>query len=147
MDPKYLLDTSALYPAILRLREEILAHAERLAVLDLTKYEVGNVLWKEHKRGRVADLESAAALFREVLRHIREIEVEADDLPGVLRVAVERDLSFYDSSYVYEAESRGIKLVSEDEEIVERCQNALRLEEFLADLSPRGGPDPGSETP
>lgn len=119
---------------ILRLREEILVHAERLAVLDLTKYEVGNVLWKEHKKGRVANLESASALFREVLRHLREVEVEVDDMPGVLRVAVERDMSLYDSSYVYEAESRGIKLVTEDEVILKKCPNAVRLEELLAEL-------------
>jgi len=134
LDPEYLVDTSALYPAILRLREDILAHAELLAVLDLTKYEVGNVLWKEAKRGRVEDLESASSLFGEVLRHLREIRVEVEDLPGILRLAVERGLSFYDSSYAYVAESRGIKLVTEDEVMLEKCPSAVRLDEFVAEL-------------
>jgi len=47
---KYLIDTSALYPLILMLRDRVLLYIDILFVSDLTRYEVGNVLWKEYGR-------------------------------------------------------------------------------------------------
>ncbi|RLE65257.1 MAG: PIN domain nuclease [Thermoprotei archaeon] len=130
--PDFLVDTSALYPLILRLRERILSYADKLAVLDLTVYEVGNVLWKEYKRGRIRDLGNSAALFREALAPLDRLAV--DDLEEVLKTAVERDLTFYDASYVYVAEKSGLKLVTEDEEVLEKCSNAVSLDEMLKSL-------------
>ena len=41
---KYLLDASAIYPLVLRLRERLLLYTELFAVLDLAPYEVGNII-------------------------------------------------------------------------------------------------------
>ncbi len=41
MGAEYLLDASAPYPLVLRLREEFLEYVDRFAVLDLTLHEVG----------------------------------------------------------------------------------------------------------
>jgi len=43
---RYLVDASALYPLVLKLREELLDRLPLVAVLDLTVYEVGNAIWK-----------------------------------------------------------------------------------------------------
>jgi len=129
---EYLVDASALYPLILKLREEILSYADKLAVLDLTLYEVGNVLWKEHKKGKIKDLGSSAALFQEALAPLNRLTV--DNLEEVLKVAVERNLTFYDASYVYVAEKLSLKLVTEDEEILEKCSDAVNLEIFSKSL-------------
>ena len=40
MASRYLLDTSALYPLVLRIRENLLKHSSLFTVLDLTIYEV-----------------------------------------------------------------------------------------------------------
>ncbi|RLF04883.1 MAG: hypothetical protein DRJ64_06290 [Thermoprotei archaeon] len=85
---EYLVDTSALYPLILNLREKFLLYADRMAVLDLTLYEVGNVLWKEYIRGKIKNLESIATLFQETLAPLRKLTV--NDLGEVLRMAVEK---------------------------------------------------------
>lgn len=129
---EYLVDASALYPLILKLREEILSHANKLAVLDLTVYEVGNVLWKEYKKGKIRDLSSSVALFQEVLASLNRLTV--DNLEEVLKIAVERNLTFYDASYVYVAEKWGLKLVTEDGEVLEKCSNAVNLEILLKSL-------------
>ena len=128
---EYLVDASALYPLILKLREEILSYADKLAVLDLTVYEVGNVLWKEHKKGKIKDLDSSVALFQEALAPLNRLTV--DNLEEVLKVAVERNLTFY-ASYVHVAEKSDLKLVTEDEEILEKCSNAVNLEKFSKSL-------------
>ena len=47
---KYLIDTSALYPAIL---EGVIFDHDQFVLSVLTDYEIGNVLWKENKKGKV----------------------------------------------------------------------------------------------
>jgi len=56
---RYLVDCSALYPLILKMREKIILYKDAFSILDLTIYEVGNVLWKEYGKGRIRDLKSA----------------------------------------------------------------------------------------
>ena len=46
-----MLDASALYPLLKRLGEKATSLLTKLAILDLTKYELGNALWKEYKLG------------------------------------------------------------------------------------------------
>jgi len=53
---KYLLDTSALYPLVLQLREEFLEYTAIFTVLEQAFYEVGNTIWKEYRRGRIRAL-------------------------------------------------------------------------------------------
>ncbi|HID06421.1 MAG TPA: PIN domain-containing protein [Armatimonadetes bacterium] len=132
---RYLLDASALYPLVLRLREKVLLYASELAVLDLTAYEVGNALWKEHRRGRLRDVEGAAALFERLLGALEKLRVE--DIGGVLKVALERGLTFYDASYVCAAEERGLTLVSDDEAILSRYPKAIRVRELVAEVERR----------
>jgi len=50
---KFLIDSSALYPLIQRLRENMLLHSDKFTILDLTIYEIGNIIWKEYKRGKI----------------------------------------------------------------------------------------------
>lgn len=48
---KYLLNASALYPLMLRMRENILRYGAQFAVLDLTLYEVGNAIGRRVNNG------------------------------------------------------------------------------------------------
>ena len=51
---KYLIDASALYGVF---ESGNLPLVSDIAVLVLTKYEVGNVVWKRNRRGDIKDLE------------------------------------------------------------------------------------------
>ena len=51
--------------------------------------------------------------------------------PRHKKIAVERNLTFYDASYVYAAETKNLKLITEDEELLNKCKNSLHLNEFL----------------
>ena len=110
---KYLLDTSALYPLVLGLREKILLYANLLAVLDLTIYEVGNTIWKEHLRGRVREPILVTRMFMEVLNNIKKLSIE-NSLCEIQEIAIESNISFYDAAYIYVARKHGLKLVTED---------------------------------
>ena len=63
---RYLIDASALYPIIVRLKERLIDNIDMFAILDLTLYEVGNVVWKEYRKGKISDLDKVLSLFREI---------------------------------------------------------------------------------
>jgi len=102
MTGKYILDTSALYPLVLRLRENLLAYSSLFIVLDLTVYEVGNVIWKEYRRGKIRDPAVVARLFQEIFNIIPVVRFSAD-IREVLGLAINENLTFYDASHLYMA--------------------------------------------
>ncbi len=130
MNVEYLLDASALYGLVAHYRRWV-RHKEKLAILHLTVYEVGNALWKEARAGRLPWREAAGALSR-VLSSLKML----DDPPleKVLEVAVERDLTFYDASYAYVAETLGLSLVTQDRELLRKSPAAVDVDTFLARL-------------
>ncbi|MFZ8840712.1 MAG: type II toxin-antitoxin system VapC family toxin [Pyrobaculum sp.] len=130
MNVEYLLDASALYGLVAHYRRWI-GYRQKLAILHLTVYEVGNALWKEARAGRLPWREAAGALSR-VLSSLKTL----DDPPleKVLEVAVKRDLTFYDASYAYVAEALGLSLVTQDRELLRKSPAAIDVDTFLARL-------------
>ncbi len=131
MRVEYLVDASALYALAARY-DKWIKHRERLAILHLTIYEAGNALWKEARLGRV-DWAVASRHLKRVLSSLKIL----DDPPldEVLRVAVERGLTFYDASYAYVAESSGLVLVTQDGELLAKTKGAIDVGSFLRRLA------------
>ncbi len=125
---RYLVDCSALYPLILKMREKIILYKDAFSILDLTIYEVGNVLWKEYGKGRIRDLKSAANLFQHVLDQLTKLSV--DDIGEVLDLAVRMKLTFYDAAYIHVARERGLKLITEDREVLSKYPEAIRVDQL-----------------
>ncbi|HMK94302.1 MAG TPA: type II toxin-antitoxin system VapC family toxin [Candidatus Limnocylindrales bacterium] len=121
---KYLLDASSLYPLLLSGEAFDL---EQCAVSTLTEYELGNVLWKETRRKRI-DFKLAAETFSDALSELKKIDI--DKIDDILVTALERNLTFYDASYAYLAETQNMKLVTEDIDLVKKCKCAIRLKEM-----------------
>jgi len=132
MGGKFLVDASALYPLVLKLREKLLEYSSLLVVLDLTLYEVGNVVWKEHRRGRIRDPTMVAGLFQEIFNIIPVQSFNAD-ISRVLGIAAEENLTFYDASYLYTARAQGLKLVTEDQDL-QRFPESISVEQLLKEL-------------
>jgi len=128
MPPEYLIDASALYPLILRLREKLILRKELFSILDLTIYEVGNTLLKEWRKGRIRDLGKAVLLFEEMLTQLKKLSIES--LEEVLSLAAEKKLTFYDAAYLHVAEKQGLKLITEDREIITAYPKAIRTDQL-----------------
>jgi len=122
---KYLMDTSALYPLLISGNP---FNAEECAVTSLTEYEVGNVLWRENQQKKLKDPARIAVIFSETLAPLRKLEI--DSLKNVLQVAIERNLTFYDASYVYLAEKENLKLVTADNDLLKKCKTAIPVDEM-----------------
>jgi predicted nucleic acid-binding protein len=125
-DKKFLFDASALY-SLLDYVDKV--DVRKIHILTLTFYEVGNVIWKEyylHKK--VKNPINLAVLFNKFMRKLNIVE----DLPmdGVMKIATEKGLTYYDASYSHVAESLGLVLVSNDKELIRKA-NAISLKDFI----------------
>ena len=85
-----------------------------LGVLDLTAYELGNVL---RRRGRQRPAVVAAAL-RAMARSCTTIAPAETDLARAVDLADEWGLTFYDAAYAAVAAQRGLTLVTVDRELL-----------------------------
>ena len=122
---EYLLDASALYPMLL---SEKPFNFEEYSISSLTEFEIGNILWKENKKGELDDPKRIAEIFSESIANSRKIEV--DSIVNVLVIAIERNLTFYDASYAYLAEKEKIKLVTEDMDLHKKCKYAIHIKDI-----------------
>jgi len=77
----------------------------------LLKYEVGNTLRTKLMRKKIKK-EEAQRLYRSFLAI--NIKEELLDFHDVLDLALEKNLSFYDASYLYLSKSKEIKLLTLD---------------------------------
>ena len=122
---KYLLDTSALYPIII---SGIILSIDDCAVSTLTEYEVGNVLWRENKLGKLKNPNRIVAIFSELIAPLQKMEF--DSIANVLAIAVERNLTFNDASYAYIAEKHNVKLVTQDKDLLTKCKAAIPIDKM-----------------
>ncbi len=119
---KYLVDTSALYPMLLK---EINLDKDTFCISTLTEYEVGNILWKESKRGDLKDLEQIAQIFYETITNLEKYKISS--IQEVLTIAINKSLTFYDASYVYIAEINNLILITEDKDLLKKTKNAISV--------------------
>jgi predicted nucleic acid-binding protein len=103
---KYLLDASALYPLILRLKENLMLYKDRFAILDLTVYEVGNTVWKEYRKGRIGDPALVIEMFKEVMEGMKKLDI-GEEILEAFDIAVKSNITFCDASYI-RLESTGL---------------------------------------
>ena len=125
----YLFDASAIYP-LLDYVDKV--NVKKVYILDLTFYEIGNAIWKDyiiHKR--IKDPVTLAKLFHELLNKFNVVR----DLPmqEVMKIAVEKGLTYYDASYVFASFSKGLTLVSNDKDLIEKG-GAIPFKEFIKTL-------------
>ena len=84
------------------------------ATIPPAKYEIGNILWKNHKiRNRISKkeaMESGTVLF-ELIESMEQI---VPSPASALSLSLEEGLTFYDSSYLVSAIESGYELVTDD---------------------------------
>jgi predicted nucleic acid-binding protein len=133
---RLLFDASALYPELKIYGVELYDLAKRSAVLDLTKYELGNAIRKGAALGKISDWKGATAHWGEICSRFAQLAIT--DMVKVEEIAMERGLSFYDASYVHTAEELKIHLITEDEGLLNSSRNATRLGELKGKLRKNG---------
>ncbi len=124
----YILDSSSIAVILARLKEEAIEVLEGSVTLDLARYELGNIIWKEYAlRGLINKVEALnkvkhVASLLEIM-DVERIESE-EELRSVMELASELKITFYDASYLHKAKSRKLVLVTEDEDLREKAKHA-----------------------
>jgi predicted nucleic acid-binding protein len=115
---KFLFDASSMVQVIKSCEEEkTLRLLSENCILDLTKYEVGNALWKEHILHRTIgadEFRELLGLLRTIILRTKVLSVDARALPDVAEVAEKERITFYDASYITIAKVQKLTLVTED---------------------------------
>jgi predicted nucleic acid-binding protein len=133
----YLLDASAFMFLIKKANPQTTIHYVRESmILDLTFYEVGNALWKESALIRTlssSESETLTENAQTILGNIEKIENETDSFQQILDLAKKEKLTFYDSSYIFFAKEKNLKLVTEDKELYTKGKKYVAVQ-TTADL-------------
>jgi predicted nucleic acid-binding protein len=106
-------------PPFRRAAQRLLAKDDDWTSVGLWRCELGNVLLKYVRAGRLAETEMREALLES--RRLISETVEEIDLEAVWLLAIERKLSYYDAAYVWLAKSRKLSLYTRDSQILREC--------------------------
>lgn len=135
---RYLLDTSSLMllmkTANLKTQLNFL---QTSYLLDLTFYEVGNALWKETCLTKFITKNEAQTLQKNiqiVLTKTEKICCETTDFQKISEIAETENLSFYDSSYLFISQEKGLILVTEDKKLYSKAEKHIEVKN-IATLS------------
>lgn len=118
---KLLIDASSMLEVLKNFEEEkSLRILSENFVLDLTKYEVGNALWKEyilHHAIGEDEFQELIALLQNLITHTKVLVVDAENLKDVAEIAAKEKITFYDASYIAMAKCQDLTLTTEDEQL------------------------------
>jgi predicted nucleic acid-binding protein len=134
---RYVFDSSAIFGAIKENKIELLVKGY---TLELARYEMGNILWKNYTlQAKVTEreLRSLAKLIKQVLNIMEIIQVNCSE-EEILDIATKMKITFYDASYVHYAKTKELTLITEDGELLKRITphiKALKLNEITNQAS------------
>lgn len=98
---------------------QLLAEDSHWITTSLWRFELGNVLWKYVRAGKITRTEADGCIV-EAERLVVET-VAAIDAPAILEMAIQRQLTMYDASYAWLARVRGVTLRTRDDQILRNC--------------------------
>ena len=109
-----LYDTSAIMNLIMTHPERVRVLAGD-SILDLTRYEMGNVIWKKihvnHKPlAECITIMQHMLIILNSMKSLNAMGMEQE----VLTVAEQYDMSYYDTAYVVTAMKNGLDLITDD---------------------------------
>jgi len=131
-DNNFLFDASALYKLLTVYRDYTdKIDYNYIYILDLTFYEIGNAIWKDYYVfKRITNFTETSEVIYEILKELNVIDNLFLSFIKIIKIAIEKNLTYYDASYVYASKNFGLILVSEDQDLIEKG-NAISVKEFI----------------
>jgi predicted nucleic acid-binding protein len=116
---KYVFDPSAIFKAIKENKIEALVGN---GTLELDRYEMGNILWKNYaQQAKVTDqeLKSLPKLIKQTLNIMEITQINCNE-EDILDTTTKTKITFYDASYVHYAKTKELALITEDAELLKK---------------------------
>jgi len=120
---KYLFDSSAIFRAIKENKIELLTANY---TLELARYELGNIIWKDYALQAKVSGQEAKAMAK-TIKHTLSI-MDVTEIAGseeeILDTAIKLKITFYDASYAYSAKAKELRLITEDSRLIKKITPA-----------------------
>jgi predicted nucleic acid-binding protein len=129
---KYLFDSSTIFRAIKENKVDLLTGNY---TLELARYELGNIVWKDCFLQAKLSKEEAKLVFQAIKHTLSIMEVAqiAGNEEQILETAIKLKITFYDASYAYLAKTKQFQLITEDSRLIQKIKpniNALTLNDL-----------------
>jgi len=127
---KYLFDSSAIIRAI---KENKIDFLTGNGTLEIARYELGNIVWKDFLLKAKISKEEARALMKAIKHALNAMEVHqiVSKEEEILETSGQFGITFYDASYAYFAKSKSSTLVTEDMRLTKKI--ALNIKTLTLD--------------
>lgn len=115
---KYLFDSSAIFKAI---KENKINFLIGNYTLELARYELGNILWKNFLQAKIPDKEikTLAKIIKQTLNLMEITQITCNE-EEILETARQLKITFYDASYTHHAKAKKLPLITEDLHLIEK---------------------------
>ena len=129
---KYIFDSSAIFKAIKENKIEILVGS---FTLELARYEMGNIIWKNYTLQAKAtdqELKILAKIIKQTLNIMEITQINCNE-EEILETATKLKITFYDASYTYYAKMKELTLITEDSQLLKKVTpyiNASKLSDI-----------------
>lgn len=110
---KYLFDSSAIFKAIKENKIDLLIGNH---TLELARYELGNILWKNYSLEAKAtdqEIKALAKIIKQILNLMEITQISCTE-EEILETATKLKITFYDATYTYHAKVKELPLITED---------------------------------
>jgi predicted nucleic acid-binding protein len=124
---KNLFDSSAIFRAIKENRIEVLTGN---FTLDLARYELGNIIWKDTIILQATISEQDSKKMARVIKRtltIMDILGIAGSEEEILETAIQHKITFYYASYVYFAKAKELRLITEDLRLIKKITPTMNV--------------------
>ncbi|MGA2385499.1 MAG: type II toxin-antitoxin system VapC family toxin [Candidatus Bathyarchaeia archaeon] len=110
---RYLFDSSAIIRAIKENNIDLLTGN---GTLEIARYELGNIVWKDYLLQAKISKEEARSLMNAIKHALNAMEIHqiVPKEEEILETSGQFGITFYDASYTYFAKSKASILVTED---------------------------------
>jgi len=110
---KYLFDSSAIFKAIKENKIDFLIGNH---TLELARYELGNIIWKNYSLQAKAtdqEIKKLAKIIKQTLNLMEITQINCTE-EEILETATKLKITFYDASYAHHAKTKQLTLITED---------------------------------
>ena len=119
--PDYLIDASSLFKLLSYNLSADTNLLENSCITDLTLFEIGNALFKRKdssiKEISLDKIMTLSGVIGNILKEIPTVSISAAEISGILGIAINTKISFYDASYIYICDRDHLKLITDDLEL------------------------------
>jgi len=116
---KYIFDSSAIFKAIKENKIDFLVGNH---TLELARYELGNILWKNYflqAKATDQEIKKLAKIIKQTLNLMEITQINCTE-EEILETATKLQITFYDASYTYHAKAKELALITEDLQLLKK---------------------------